>query len=279
MRTDESSSSPLKRSSATSVTSPSPAPSTTRTRHVSVYVPPKNDSTLSEAGQRLKNLIHAVNVPAATKKYFTYLFDWPKTTDLEVLRVLAEMLCSEGGQKLLTTHVRDTSTDFSFLKQMVRSLSDCMVAPQNAELRRWSVLCLYQIKTKIHCQIQRREDKKQGGKKGSLVMDSSSHPYENLLRVQFSEFYATQKLYSPFEAIDYNALLEIALNKIRSPKNIEGGKVTSDAKVEPWNAPLGKDGCEIMELATRMQTMRTLERVQEIVTDWYVFLSILSVSL
>ena len=186
------------------------------------------------------------------------------------------MLCSDGGQKLLSSHVKDTSTDFSFLKHMVRSLSDCMVAPKNAELRRWSVLCLYQIKTKINSQIQRAEERKRGRKKSSKVIEGA-HPYENLLSVQFSEFYATQKTYAPFEAIDYNALLEIALNKIRSPKSIEGGKVTSDAKVEPWNAPLGKDGCEIMELATRMQTMRTLERVQESVTDGYVFLSLSSI--
>ena len=239
--------------------------------HTHRYVPPKDDSSLSESGRILRNLLQEVNVPAATKKYFSYLFDWPQNTDLEVIRVLAEMLCSDGGQKLLSTHVKDTSTDFSFLKHMVRSLSDCMVAPKNAELRRWSVLCLYQIKTKINSQIQRAEDRKRGRKKSSKVMEGV-HPYENLMSVQFSEFYATQKTYAPFEAIDYNALLEIALNKIRSPKKIEGGKVTSDAKVEPWNAPLGKDGCEIMELATRMQTMRTLERVQESVTDWCVSL-------
>ena len=38
MRTDESSASPLKRSSTASVSSPSPAPSGTRSRHTSVYV-------------------------------------------------------------------------------------------------------------------------------------------------------------------------------------------------------------------------------------------------
>jgi hypothetical protein len=101
MRTDESSSSPLRRDSSSSVTgTSSPSPSLAvgkKRRHVSVYVPSKDDSGLSEVGRRLKNLILAVNVPPATKKYYTYLFDWPTSTlfvgDVFSLLSLLSLLC------------------------------------------------------------------------------------------------------------------------------------------------------------------------------------------
>lgn len=217
----------------------------------------------SSSAKDLLRLIKTVEIPGPAQKYFGYLLgEWPTQSDAEIARIVAEMIISESGRKILVTHCKSTATNFAFLTDLIDILAKMMVMPNDAEVRRWSALSVYVIQSMCEKDKTLRE---------LVVARADEDGIVNaLIQYDFPLFYGSMMALAPFEAIDYNMLLEIALNKVRSPKTLQD--VTADAKVEPWNAPIANGGCCVLELGMRLRALREIECIQECVTDWFVLL-------